>query len=230
MRPWPGGTPEAAVQRFVATAEAEQWDEAATWIDPVRGAAYAEQRRRSFLDRPHRPTPTEADYRRLYPAASDDVVAWYAARHAEAAARRPDEIVESFAGVPDEAALAALATPALVRAILEAADIRYHTRLVYAAHGVPLRAEELAAHRRSAVRVIGHVADGPDRALVVYRAVGRTEDGSAYEGGAEVVELTRTSRQGWGLPLDHALTGNSGATVLLVDPEQPGDGAPPDDA
>lgn len=223
---WPDGSPEAALLAFVTAVEAEDWAEATAWIDPVNGHAHAVERRRLFLERRPTSTPTAAEYQKLYPDAPPEVVAWQAERHAEAAARRPNEVAEVFAGVASQAALEALTPTELVRALLEAADIRYQMRLVYAANGYPIHRAAEEAHQPRALRVVGHLRDGPERALVLLRAHGTSPEGTMWEGEAEVIELRRQATGRWGLPLNHTLTGASGATVFLFGAGPAGSDAP----
>lgn len=215
---WPADSPEGAVVRFLAAAEAEDWATAAAWIDPSGGPAFADERRRLFMERVRAVPLTAEACQRLYPSASPDVVNWHVAQHAEALARRPNDVAETFAGVQTEAELMALQPAELVRPLLEAADLRYRMRLAYAAHGYPVHPAAEAAHQPRSLRILGHLAEGPECALVVYRAVSRSEEGEVVHGAAEVIEVRRRDGGRWGLPLNHDLTAASFGSVVIFSP------------
>ena len=212
---WPADSPEGAITRFLAEAEAEDWAAAATWIDPIGGPEFAEERRRHFMERVRAVPLTAETYQRLYPSASPDVVNWHVAQHAEAVARRPNEVAETFAGVHTEAELMALQPAELVRPLLEAADLRYRMRLAYAAHGYPVHPAAEAVHQPRSLRILGHLAERSDCALVIFRAVGKSEGGEIVLGSAEVIEVRRRDGARWGLPLNHDLTAAGHGSVFM---------------
>lgn len=208
---WPENTPEGAVSRYLAAADARRWDEAAMWIDPVEGGAFAERRRSSFLDyeesvrarQGEDGATSAADPARDQP---EFWLFWCPPSH-------PPDPLEIFAGLPTIDALREASVDVLIRSILEAGDADYQARLMFSPFGAG-GAARTEANEPGWRRAIGHVPSGPGRAVVVWRAKGRYR-GREYEGKPQVIEVTLGGGGRWGLPLQHRLTGDTRARDFL---------------
>ncbi|MBC7894674.1 MAG: nucleotidyltransferase domain-containing protein [Cytophagaceae bacterium] len=214
---WPDDSPEAAIASYLAATYEERWDDAVDLIQTEAGERHALDRRRFFLERNSREVTPE-HYRRRHPDASPEVVEWHVAKAAESRATRPGDWEEAFAGVHNDEELRALDARGLLRALIEAVDLRYRFRITYGALGWPIP-DHMVRYmtREPTLHIVGHLLESPDRAIVCYRA------GGGPTGEPEVIEMTRHPSGRWQLPPGHRLALQGGKSVFVYAPEPPAD-------